>query len=373
MFGSLVLEVAMGLTLTYLILSLVCSAITEWISRAFAMRSRALYAGVRNFLGDDPGKKDRFAGTLADRIYRHPLIKGLYQSKGPLKKVDGTKGGPSNIPSRMMVLALFDTILIAGGPESAGPRREGEPEASAGEEIPDINDTDFNDTDFNDNGTSKTLQREARRKLEAMEQRIKTSPDIPDSLRKSLTRIIETARSETDRYDKVLANARIATEQWFDDAMDRVSGWYKRQTQLIVLGLALVVCFGSNADTFVIANTLFKDDAVRQALVAQAVAQAQEGSDSRAPTGGAGAGLIGARDGNESAGPGIPLGWTVGDFPDTFPGWVVKFFGLFLTSVAVALGAPFWFDLLNKLVSLRGAGGSPAKSASPSAVGTSSQ
>jgi hypothetical protein len=298
----------------------------------------------------------------------------------------------------MMVLALFDTILIAGGPESAGPRREGEPEASAGEEIPDINDadfndadfndadfndtdfndtdfndTDFNDTDFNDNGTSKTLQREARRKLEAMEQRIKTSPDIPDSLRKSLTRIIETARSETDRYDKVLANARIATEQWFDDAMDRVSGWYKRQTQLIVLGLALVVCFGSNADTFVIANTLFKDDAVRQALVAQAVAQAQEGSDSRAPTGGAGAGLIGARDGNESAGPGIPLGWTVGDFPDTFPGWVVKFFGLFLTSVAVALGAPFWFDLLNKLVSLRGAGGSPAKSASPSAVGTSSQ
>lgn len=360
MFGSLVLEVAMGLTLTYLILSLVCSVVTEWISRAFAMRSRTLYAGVRNFLGDDPRKKDQIAGKLADRIYAHPLIKGLYQSQGFLKKCNGNRGGPSNIPSRTMVLTLFDTILTAGGPESAVPRGDGGPEALEREETPDICG----------NGTSRALQRESKRKLELLEQRIKTDPEIPDSLRQSLTRIVETARSETDRYDQALANARIATEQWFDDAMDRVSGWYKRQTQLIVLGLALVVSFGANADTFAIASALFKDDAVRQALVAQAVAQVQEGPDSQAPTGSGGPG---ARDLNESAGPGIPLGWTVGDLPDTFPGWVARFFGLFLTSVAVALGAPFWFDLLNKLVSLRGAGGSPAKSPSPSAVGSGRQ
>jgi hypothetical protein len=222
--------------------------------------------------------------------------------------------------------------------------------------------------DIGENGTSRALQREAKRKLELMEQKIKTNPEIPDSLRQSLTRIFETARSESDRYDQALAKARIATEQWFDHAMDRVSGWYKRQTQLIVLGLALVVCFGSNADTFVIANTLFTDDAARQALVAQAVAQVQEGLDPRTLTGGGGPGLMGAQDRNEVAGYGIPLGWTVRDLPETIPGWVARVSGLFLTSVAVALGAPFWFDLLNKLVSLRGAGGSPQKSTLPSAL-----
>ncbi|HEU0021540.1 MAG TPA: hypothetical protein VFR55_07705 [Dehalococcoidia bacterium] len=346
MFGSVVLEVAIGLVLIYLVLSLVCSSITEWISRAFAMRSRTLYAGVRNFLGDDPTRTDQLAGKLADRIYEHPLIKGLYQSKGLLKKGDGTKGGPSNIPSRAMALALFDTILEAGEPESADPQGDGRPGGPAEEENADITG----------NGTSMALQREARRRLIELEQKIKTNPDLPDSLRKSLTRIIETARSETDRYDTALATARVATEQWFDDAMDRVSGWYKRQTQLIILGLALVVSFGFNVDTIAIANTLYRDDTVRRVLVAQAETQLQDGTGSTA-----------AQVKIENLG--IPLGWSVGDFPDSFPGWGIKFFGLCFTSIAVALGAPFWFDLLNRLVSLRGAGGSPQKSTStPAAI-----
>ena len=41
-------------------------------------------------------------------------------------------------------------------------------------------------------------------------------------------------------------------------------------------------------------------------------------------------------------------------------GWVLKVIGWLITGLAVALGAPFWFDLLNKLVNLRGAGPRPA-------------
>jgi hypothetical protein len=55
------------------------------------------------------------------------------------------------------------------------------------------------------------------------------------------------------------------------------------------------------------------------------------------------------------------IGWekpvtdhSVGDLVRHFPGW-------FLTIVAVSLGAPFWFDVLNKIVKLRNAGRVPEK------------
>jgi hypothetical protein len=206
------------------------------------------------------------------------------------------------------------------------------------------------------------LQREARRRLIELERKIKTNPDVPESLRKSLIRIIETARSETDRYDKALATARLATERWFDDAMDRVSGWYKRQTQLIILGLALVVSFGFNLDTITITNTLYRDDTVRQLLVAQAEARFQDGSDPEATISGGGSEPTNNPVNIENLD--IPLGWSAVDFPHCCLGWVVKFSGLLFTSLAVALGAPFWFDLLDRLVSLRGAGRSPQRSTS---------
>ena len=36
-------------------------------------------------------------------------------------------------------------------------------------------------------------------------------------------------------------------------------------------------------------------------------------------------------------------------------GWVIKLVGFLISAAAARQGAPFWFDLLRKLVSLRGA------------------
>jgi len=55
-FGSEILEVAIGKGVLYLVLSLVCSAITEAFARAFAMRSRTLKSEIRNLLSDPDGK-----------------------------------------------------------------------------------------------------------------------------------------------------------------------------------------------------------------------------------------------------------------------------------------------------------------------------
>ena len=55
-------------------------------------------------------------------------------------------------------------------------------------------------------------------------------------------------------------------EKWFTDTMDRVSGWYKRDTQfwLLILGLLLSVTF--NLDTIEITNFLSKDKAAAEKL-----------------------------------------------------------------------------------------------------------
>ena len=59
-------------------------------------------------------------------------------------------------------------------------------------------------------------------------------------------------------------------EQWFDNAMDRVTGWYKRQTQWILLIVAVVLTVWANADTLKIAKELWTNPGVRAAFVAQA-------------------------------------------------------------------------------------------------------
>ena len=51
------------------------------------------------------------------------------------------------------------------------------------------------------------------------------------------------------------------------------------------------------------------------------------------------------------------------EFPTDGWGWLYKVLGILITAAAISLGAPFWFDALNKLVNLRGSGGKPATAA----------
>ena len=41
--------------------------------------------------------------------------------------------------------------------------------------------------------------------------------------------------------------------------------------------------------------------------------------------------------------------------------WLAKLLGLLITAFAVSLGAPFWFDTLNKFMNIRSAGSSPVE------------
>jgi len=55
------------------------------------------------------------------------------------------------------------------------------------------------------------------------------------------------------------------------------------------------------------------------------------------------------------------LGWRdAGDLKDVSK-WAERIIGWLLTILAVSLGAPFWFDVLNRFMNLRSAGNAPSE------------
>lgn len=309
MFGSQVLEVMIGLLLIYLALSVACSGIKEVIASLFALRSKTLEAAIRNMLQDANG-------NLAAKILEHPLISATAQ---PGKKL------PSYISSRNFALALFDAVAPA-------------------------------------NGTTQP------RTIQELRTTVASLPGT--KLRKTLLGFIDSSQGDLEK-------AQMNIESWFDDTMERVSGWYKRTAQKLIFGVGFLLCLALNADTFQIAKELWSDQALRNAVVAQATERVREGGSLRpAPGGSANAATAEAgsisdelrqvSEGVRSAQP-LPLGWSQGASGalGSLVGWpsgVLKLLGILVSSFAILMGAPFWFDLLNKVINLRISGAPPAPS-----------
>ena len=158
-------------------------------------------------------------------------------------------------------------------------------------------------------------------------------------------------------------------EGWFDDKMDRLSGWYKRQTKWILffVGLALVVTL--NADTLLFSRTLWNDATLRSSIAAQAQTISKTPPDCSDPSTKNNPVACSVKLFDSVKGLNIPLGWSTkaGDprRPKDAGDWALRVFGLLLTSLALTLGAPFWFDLLNKVVNFRATGPPPVSAAKP--------
>ncbi|OHV36726.1 MULTISPECIES: hypothetical protein [Pseudofrankia] len=174
------------------------------------------------------------------------------------------------------------------------------------------------------------------------------------------------ARAGADR-DKLVAELA----QWYDGAMDRLSGWYKRRIGkfLLVYAVALTVAF--NLDAIGLTRALWQDSALRAVAVSSAETHVQAST----PAGGDGPSGDGADETAVEAVRDIgalqlPFGWTRADaatdpraLPDDAGGWALKVLGWLVAAAALTVGAPFWFDLLGRLVNMRSAGPKPKPAA----------
>ena len=152
------------------------------------------------------------------------------------------------------------------------------------------------------------------------------------------------------------AGARAAIEDQFEEAMERVSGMYKRWASLWLFMVGLAIAIIGNVSVFRAAEALWTDGATREAVVAAAT-QVDDEEDPSID-----ASDLGSIDATveELQSAGFPVGWTAeakGEWGAEFTwgraGIVV---GWLVTASLVTLGAPFWFDILGRLVALRSSG-----------------
>lgn len=158
---------------------------------------------------------------------------------------------------------------------------------------------------------------------------------------------------------------RAYAERWFDDVMERASDWYKRNLKwwLFAVGLVLATIF--NADTIRIYQNISSNATVQGLLVDMASSYVGKTDTVTGPNLNLSldesiARMDSALQTIEQIRSPLGLGWDNNDPEQGIPWWLVKLAGLLLTGIAVTFGAPFWFDLLRKMLSLR-SGGAPEK------------
>jgi hypothetical protein len=197
--------------------------------------------------------------------------------------------------------------------------------------------------------------------------------------------------------DQLVATARVNLETWFNDAMDRLSGTYKRKAQVIAFIIGFFLALILNVDSISVATSLWREPTLRQTIIAQAQSYTPPAASQSSTTSTGPLQNIPALETQLQA-LNIPFGWTFASFntngrqcsllslqasqvwgipgtdsqgqpickrfsnlPTDFISWLLKLMGLVMTALATTQGAPFWFDLLGKLVNVRGTGANPAE------------
>jgi hypothetical protein len=414
MLGSNVIEVGIGLLLMYFLLSLICSTITELITRAVDMRAKTLVEGIRNLLknptsleevkkhlvklqeailklsdqsNSDTSLKelaDDLASSLTQRLTNDTLdelitklekdIQKCLQAPGipkPTKAAIDTSSKAFQGAIRLHTLyaeEFYAHPLIARlrsrERSSCAGNLLRKKDLTQGQALPYyVSPKDFAlvllDLLAPANPAAKP------KTIVEIQTSIAALPD--GDLRRSLSALVNEAEGDLKKLHEGI-------ERWFNDTMDCVQGWYRRKAQWIILGVAFVVTVCANADTLTTAGKLSSDAAFRGAAVAAAATIVQEQPVPSA--GGAVASIQKLQDlQNRLSSLGYPIGWRPAKettdprrIPSDVGGVALKLIGLLLTTFLVSLGAPFWFDMLNKLVNLRAAG-KPPSIAEPDAAG----
>ena len=340
---SSALDVAIGLAFLFFLFSLVISRINEYVATAMNLRHKGLENALRAMLDDHRPAAGAAAGgpvVSADKVLNHALVKPIQQAvqgrflSSALGKLGLGRAKISYLPSRTFSAAVFDLLA------PADPADPAHPGATAGK------------------GAATDPMARAKTAVEGMSEH--------NPARAPLLRMMTDAQGDRDKF-------RGSLEHWYDDTMDRVSGWYKRYVQRIILVITIMLVACLNVDSINIAQVLWRLPTERAAVAAAAARQAGSGSSASQNADEVVRSISALK---------LPLGWTpphitrvspagartvvVSTDPQHVPlgagSWLIKLLGLLITVLALSLGAPFWFDALTKLGSLRQAGPKPARS-----------
>ena len=317
MFTTIV-SFAVSMAFLFLMFSAACSAIQEIVANALRWRAKTLEKGLAGlFLSDE----------FKEGLYKTPLIEGLCSPN----TIGNLTRKPSYIPSATLAMAVLHLAQ---------------------------------EKNMNLTGPAAALA-------------------TTDSLAKTESLLRTILRGSTTFEEQ-----KAKLEDWYNDSMDRVSGWYKRKSHMTLWIIGIVICLAFNADSIALGNAFWNDPTLRAAINEAATDYVKNAPSTEEPKDS----FVRLNKVRQQLTT-IPLGWcrvssttdlqgvcwpnlagstrvrTPVDVPLGDPRRVVggvsewllwKLVGIALTALAISQGAPFWFDLLQKIVNLRLGGNPPA-------------
>ena len=366
-FGA-ALDVAVGLIFVYLLVSLFVTALNEYASSFLNKRSEYLLQRVQSLLGGDGSEKKtgEWSPEMCS-VWNHPLISALKSHQTAedhcTKRGALLKNAPSYIPGKTFAVALTETLKPSD--------------------------------------KSHLSFAELKSAVAGIENN--------DALKNALLPMLDDAEGKLDVFQQ-----NVAT--WFDRAMDRTSGSYKRWIHRLTFWAGFAVAVAFNVNSLQLIDNLWRDPVARAGLVAQASQSAQGAADARdlqaqltLPAPAAAAPINegeAAIDSGGASGPApecdcdgsqnaadlaqnlpLPIGWSKEGLcalvhepltslpPSKRPastcqtpyrsGWsatvkiLLTLLGLAITGLAVSLGSPFWFGILQSVTNIRSTGIKP--------------
>lgn len=286
------IDVAIGLSMIFLGTSLFVTILNEYVAQALDLRGKALRTALVRLIDDD---------NVVAALARSPALRPFFDNEARTSTL------PSYVEPQILAR------LLIGGLRASS-------------------------TDSNP--------------LESVTASIRTLPD--SNLRSQLLALTATAGSSMDELIKVTSN-------WADQSLTVLGESYKRNLRTISFFIGLGVAVAFNIDTLFLTEHLYRNKESRDTTVALALKIA-ETSDKEVfdaclalpmekrkadPHCAELLRLVDHIKEQSESGGKLPIGWKDASFKWTsIPGWL-------LTALALSLGAPFWFDLLNKIVNVR--------------------
>jgi hypothetical protein len=339
MSGFPILDLVIGIIFVYFLLSIICSSAVEMILTGLKARSKLLEEWLFKIFDKTITQPNGTQLSLGNAIMDHCSVAAL----------SGKSKSTSYIDAKNFTSALLERITF----DAANPKNISK---NIDELITAIENTQL-------------LPIEFQRVLIIYANEAK-----------------ESYRGLSDKTTSEFEMFRGKVENWFDSSMVRISGTLKkRYSRPATLIVAIIITVFLNADSISLSKYLYSNPEARAKIAMQAyntskdtnlimqIQQLKTNADTSSKNEMSSEELkntmINKISEMDKAKQGLnevlPLTWKPGELKDAggnFSGLLLfsKITGLLATILAIMMGAPFWFDLLNKISNMRSTGTKPA-------------
>ncbi len=317
-----ILEVVISLVVVYFLMSTLVSFCNECIAMLVNNRGKILYKSLKHLFVEEKNEED----SLIEKVYQSKFVNNL---AGQFTIANKVVQKPSYISTENFTSALIDEIQKCG------------------------------------------IKKAYARNIDDLKKKIDA---IKDSFIKTKLQEIIAELEETQQANITAVKKKIS--EWYDSYMLTVTEVYKNYIRMWIFGISFFVVFTMNIDSLLLIEYFFENKEKREVMISFAENVGKDDykindsitNDQRLEEikklKKVVVDSINAFD--------LPIGWKddikstlvheqkeLNNLPDDSNdksieiSYIKKILGLFLTTISLTLGAPFWYQLMVNLLALR--------------------